>query len=299
MDSRSKPAPEESIMAKRNEKIDEAKLAAAKAELDALNVTSASDTSSAAINAAQSNFVGSAEEAFDELEIEGVKDGEGSASLLNAGVVLAKHAKALRGNSDAEFQANCMAARLRYAKGFNSVAAIKNPRALIDLNPDEKSKAYKANKKQANKLGVFIKAGCMFPTPSDAETYIQRTIAAIGATDYGEKRESTFELLARVLRKADATAKDETDETLAEKVKPAEAKEKPAKEEKTETAPVEPTATEWLNDIAARLSIFVAKFNPAAATASKLNAMADECAALAKMMHAADKAEAAAEEKAA
>jgi len=264
--------------------------------------TLATDTSAAALNtAAPSNFIGSIEEAFDDAAAEGARDARGKGALLNTGLVAMKHAKVLRGTpskKDEEFQANIFALRMRYVAGFNAVAAVESP---CDVIPTEGEKAVAANKKQANKLGTFVKAGCLFDTPAEAEAYFERVKAAVAATDYSQAktRESTFERVKSALVKMDATVAKATDAELLERVKP-ETKAEPKVEPATETEEAKPEvlpAGKALNEIAAALSQFVARYPQQPANATKLNAMVAEMTALAEMLHAADVAEASAEEK--
>jgi len=244
---------------------------------------------------AKSNFAGSIEEAMDEAVTAGVRDGNGKAALLDSGRIALIHGKTLRGKDkdDKEFNANCLALRLKYVEGFNSVARIKNPLEVIQT---EGEKAEKLNKVQASKLGVYVKAGCMFPSGEEASAYMDRVIAALAKTDFtnAKTRESTFERVAKVLRKADAGAKDETETTLLEKCAPTlkEAKkEEPAKEEAKPAESV-PTVTEALVSVAAELSQIPARYPVVAGSnAAKLNAMVAELTAMAKMLHAADQAE--------
>jgi hypothetical protein len=258
----------------------------------------AEETIIANAEAKVSNFAGSLEEAMDEAITAGVRDGNGKAALLDAGRIALVHGKSLRGTDDKAFAANCLALRLKYVEGFNSVAQIKNP---LEMIPTEGEKAEKLNKVQASKLGVFVKAGCMFPTGDEASAYLDRVIAALAKTDFtnAKTRESTFERVAKVLRKADAGAKDETETTILEKCAPV------LKEEKKEEAKVEeakpeaiPTVTDALVKVASDLSHIPAVYGITGSNAAKLNGMVAELTAMAKMLHAADKAEAKSEQAA-
>ena len=258
------------------------------------------DAAEAAANAApKSNFTGSIEEAFDDAFAEGAKEGDGRNALLNLGRIAMRNAHALYGKNDKEMLANMLALRLKYVEGVNAKA--RNPLERIETVGE---KAEKANKTQASKLGTLCNAGRLFKTSDEAVTYFDRVEAAVNATDYSKAktRESTFERVKRAMVKLDALAAEHTEEQILERVKPevkAEATTTDAQasiDEATAAANAapEPSLTETAQDIAARISVMVAKFSPklSATENAKLMAMADELSALAKLKHAADSAEA-------